>query len=102
MDYEEQPTHKRSLGALKKAEKTKPRSPDCTGPIKLQRHTIETFNKQFEQTESDEIVANLAGWRNGPYLNVELSPKFVAKEPKLVKKSNLDFFFDNDDEDDQH
>jgi hypothetical protein len=101
MDYEEQPTHKRSLGALKKAEKTKPRSPDCTGPIKLQRHTIETFNKQFEQTASDEITANLAGWRNGPYLNVELSPKFVAKE-KTTKKSDPDVFFDNDDEDGQH
>lgn len=51
MTYEERPNHKRSLGALRKVDKTKPRSPDCTGPIKLQRHTRETFVKQFEQTE---------------------------------------------------
>lgn len=105
MDYEQPLAHKRSIGTLRPANKTKPRSPDLTGPIKLQRHTFETFAKQFEATDDAEIVANIAGWRNqdhqGQYLAVELSPKFVAKEPKPVKKSNLDFFF-NDDDEDQH
>jgi hypothetical protein len=69
MPYEEQSTHKRSLGALRKSIKTKPRSPDFTGQMKLQRHTVETITKQFENTEDDEVVANLAGWIN--YLNNE-------------------------------
>lgn len=98
MEYEV--THKRSLGALRKANKTKPKSPDMTGQIKLQRHTIAAIVRQFEQTESDEIIANLAGWGNadhsGQYLTVELSPRFVAQEP-TTKRSNLDFLF-NDQE----
>jgi hypothetical protein len=101
MDNDDSITRKRSIGALRKATKTKPRSPDLTGPIKLQRHTFEAFAKQFENTEDDEIVANIAGWPNqdhlGKYLTVELSPKFVAKE-NTAKKNNLDFFFDNDEE----
>jgi hypothetical protein len=104
MTYEDPPTKKRSLGALRRNAKTKPRSPDFTGPMKLQRHTFETFAKQFEATDDEEVLANIAGWRNqdhqGQYLAVELSPKFVAEEPKPVKKSNLDDFFN--DEDDQH
>jgi hypothetical protein len=101
MDYEEPVTPKRSLGALRKANKSKPKSPDMTGTIKLQRHTIEIIVKQFERTESDEVVANLAGWGNfdhsGQYLTVELSPKYVSQEPKTPRKSNLDFLF-NDEE----
>lgn len=101
MDFDEPITPKRSLGALRKATKTKPRSPDLVGQIKLQRHTIETIAKQFERTESDEIIANLAGWGNfdhsGQYLTVELSPKYVSQEPTTTKRSNLDFLF-NDQE----
>jgi hypothetical protein len=97
MDIDEPITHKRSLGALRKATKTKPRSPDLTGQIKLQRHTIQTIARQIEGTESDEIIANLAGWGNsdhsGQYLTVELSPKYVSQEPKTPRKSNLDFLF---------
>jgi len=92
MNYYEEPiTPKRSLGALRKNSKTKPKSPDLTGQIKLQRHTIETIAKQFERTESDEVVANLAGWENsdhsGQYLTVELSPRYVSQGPKTPRKS---------------
>ena len=41
---------RRSLGFLRKAEKTKPRSPDLTGTLKLQRHTLEAIAKQFQET----------------------------------------------------
>jgi hypothetical protein len=54
-------TRKRSLGALRKYIKTKPRSPDLTGQIKLQCHLFETIARQFED---DEVVVNLAGWCN--------------------------------------
>ncbi len=84
-------SQKRSLGSLRKANKTKPKSPDCTGPIKLQRHTIETIVKQFEETDADEIIGNLAGWKNqdasGSYLSIELSPRFVSR--RQLVSSNL-------------
>ena len=74
---------KRSLGALRKANKTKPKSPDLTGQMKLQRHTAAAIVEQFSQDDVEEVVCNLAGWRNqdynGLYLTVELSPRFVAR-----------------------
>ena len=38
MQLDKQVKQKRSLGALRKANKTKPKSPDLTGQMKLQRH----------------------------------------------------------------
>jgi hypothetical protein len=74
---------KRSLGALRKANKTKPKSPDLTGQMKLQRHTAAAIVDQFGHDDIEEVVCNIAGWRNqdynGPYLTVELSPRFVAR-----------------------
>ena len=75
---------KRSLGALRKANKTKPKSPDLTGQMKLQRHTAAAIVEQFSHDDIEEVVCNIAGWRNqdhngGLYLSVELSPRFVPR-----------------------
>ena len=74
---------KRSLGALRKANKTKPKSPDLTGQMKLQRHTAAAIVEQFSHDDIEEVICNLAEWRNqdytGLYLTVELSPRFVAR-----------------------
>jgi hypothetical protein len=43
---------KLSLGALRKANKTKPKSPDLTGQMKLQRHTAAAIVKQFHHDDS--------------------------------------------------
>ena len=77
---------KRSLGTLRKATKTKPRSPDLTGQMKLQRHTVASIVEQFSRDDIEEVVCNIAGWRNqdyngGLYLSVELSPRFIARAP---------------------
>ena len=75
---------RRSLGALRKAPKTKEKSPDAQGPMKVQRHTIEFLMKQLHETDSDEITANIAGWFNedqsGRYITVELSPRYVSRQ----------------------
>jgi hypothetical protein len=42
---------KRLLGALRKANKTKPRSPDLTGQMKLQRHTAAAIVDQFSHED---------------------------------------------------
>ena len=74
---------KRSLGALRKNDKTKPKSPDLTGQMKLQRHTAAAIVEQFSHDGIEEVVCNIAGWKNqdysGPYLTVELSPRFVTR-----------------------
>lgn len=74
---------KRSIGALRKANKTKPRSPDLTGQLRLQRHTASAIVKQFGDEHVEEVVCNIAGWKNhdhcGAYLTVEISPRFVPR-----------------------
>ena len=53
--------------------------------MKLQRHTAAAIIEQFGHDNVDEIVCNIAEWRNqdynGSYLTVELSPRFVARTP---------------------
>jgi hypothetical protein len=83
MSFSEHISSKRSLGSLRKANKTKPKSPDLIGQMRLQRHTAVAIVKQFSDESDDQVVCNIAGWRNqdqnGPYLTVELSPRFSAK-----------------------
>ena len=101
MNLEDPIAKKRSLGALRIAQKTKPRSPDLTGQLQLQRHTAEMIVKQFTESDAEEVVCNLAGWRNddyrGPFLTVEISPRYVPQRSEALKASNLDFIF-NDQE----
>ena len=94
---------KLSLGALRKANKTKPKSPDLTGQMKLQRHTAAAIVEQFSHDDIEEVVCNIAGWKNqdsnGSYLTVELSPRFVAKA-----LAAQDEFFDSiiNDKEEEH
>ena len=85
MQLDKQVKQKRSLGTLRKANKTKPKSPDLTGKMKLQRHTAAAIVDQFSHDGIEEVDCNIAGWRNqdynGSYLTVELSPRFVARAP---------------------
>ena len=64
MVFDEPIPAKRSLGSLRKANKTKDRSPDFTGTLKLQRHTFEAIAKQFKETDAEETECCIAGWRN--------------------------------------
>ena len=93
MTFEQAAKH--SLGSLRKATKTKERSPDFTGTLTLQRHTLETIAKQFHETDADEIDCCIAGWRNedknGPYLSVELSPKYASRRREPAVSSLADF-----------
>ncbi len=92
MTFDESTPPKRSLGMLRKAAKTKDRSPDTTGTLKLQRHTFEVIAKQFQDTDALEIDCCLTGWRNNtkgdPYLTVELSPKYISR-----RRETTDFDF---------
>jgi hypothetical protein len=82
MDFNEVIKPKRSLGTLRKSTKTKPRSPDLTGQLRLQRHTVSAIVKQFGE-DQEEVVCNIAGWKNhdygGAYLTIEISPRFVPR-----------------------
>lgn len=96
MTFDEPSPAKRSLGSLRKSTKTKDRSPDFTGTLKLQRHTLETIAKQFKETDADEIDCCLAGWRNTDangqaYLSVEISPRYVSRRHEPTSSNLADF-----------
>ena len=75
---------KRSLGNLRTAVQSKPHSPSSIGDIRIQKDTLLILMKQLNEQKGDEIICNLAGWRNvgklGPFLTIELSPRFVKKK----------------------
>jgi hypothetical protein len=92
--------HKKSLGALRKATKTKKRSPDLLGQLHLQRHTLMEIARQAKESDDDEVMCNLAAWRNedkngSTYLSVELSP---WHKPQRQRKAETNVFKDLLDE----
>ena len=101
MQISKVPEQKRSLGALRRANKTKPRSPDLTGQLKLQRHTAAAIVEQFNQDQIQEVVCNIAGWKNqdnsGSYLTVELSPRFAHRAP-IERDDIIDSIIDDKEE----
>jgi|HubBroStandDraft_6_1064221.scaffolds.fasta_scaffold462777_2 hypothetical protein len=92
--------NKRSLGELRRANKTKQRSPDVTGKLRLQRHTLQAIVRDLKETDGGEVICNIAGWKNqdqhGPYLTVEISPRFVPHERRTPKPSIFDDMFDDE------
>jgi len=86
---------KLSVGTLRKAKKTKLKSPDLIGDLHLQRHTFEVIAKIFQTTGEDEIICSIAGWgysEDGElYLSVQLSPPYQAT--KMPKPDILASFF---------
>jgi hypothetical protein len=99
---EDQNKKKKSLGALRKHQKTMPRSPDATGKLYFQRHTLAEISRQLDEVGGDEVSCNIAAWRNndqrGPYLTVEVAPQFVAYERRLSNSDSFDDMFNEEDE----
>jgi hypothetical protein len=81
-----------SLGNLRPAKKTKPKSPDCTGKLRLRREHLLIFLKQLEQSQGEAVPCNIAGWKGngayGPYMTIEVSPRFE----KQLASQNSDPF----------
>jgi hypothetical protein len=99
----EQVLPEKSLGALRKAEKTKPRSPDLIGQLHIQRHTLREIVAQAKETDDEEVICNLAAWRNedrqgATYLCVELSPWFRRRRQQSSKSDVFSDLFEGEEE----
>jgi hypothetical protein len=92
---------RKSLGALRKNRKTKPQSPDVTGKFHFQRHPLKEIYRQLTDGDN-EVICSVACWRStdqhGPYLTVEISPKFVSFERR---RPNSEPFYDAFNEEDE-
>ena len=95
MNYQNPP--RKSLGTLYRAEKTKPRSPDMTGTLKIQMHTLRELFEFYNNCDSDEIVCPIAAWIHGQpgrqYLVIELSPPYRPKARMPDPGPTLEPFF---------
>ena len=99
ISVDNQTKRKKSLGALRPHQKTKPRSPDATGKLHFQRHTLAEISRQLKDDGGDEISCNIAAWKNndqhGQYLTVEVSPEFMPYGPHTRKPGMFDDIFDD-------
>lgn len=90
------------LGKLRKATKTKQRSPNLIGDIHLQADDIAAIAKHLDETNSEEVICSLAAWANrGPYgefLTVQLSPPYERRDQQSQPANNLDFVFGDQEE----
>jgi hypothetical protein len=103
MTFTDVTKQKKSLGALRQAKKTKAKSPDLVGQLNLQRHTAVALFKEFSEEHIDEVVCNIAGWRNHDhsgvaYLTVELSPRFPRRVPTEQESIIDSIISDQEDE----
>ena len=72
--------HSKSLGGLFPLEKTKPKSPDMTGKLRILTDTLLEIINTHRDEDGDIFEANIAGWvnddRGQSYITVELSPPY--------------------------
>jgi hypothetical protein len=92
--------NKRSLGGLRRNQSTSLNAPEYIGTMRMQRSTLLVLLKQFNESNSNEVICNVAAWENsnanGPFLTVEASPRFAAKpQPSAAprKSATLHTFF---------
>jgi hypothetical protein len=94
MTIEAEVNKNHSLGSLRPAKKTKPKSPDCTGKLLLRREHLLVFLKQLEQSQEEAVACSIAGWKGngvyGPFMTIEISPRFE----KRLESHNSDPFPD--------
>ncbi len=96
MDFRQTTPTKHSLGSLRKANKTKDKSPDLTGQLILQRDDFERIAQEFAATNRQEISCDLAAWTDhnsrGPFLTVQISPRYVQKQKQAETLNGVDYF----------
>jgi hypothetical protein len=79
----------KSLGTLRINSKTKLKSPDLTGKIRMHRRLITALWKQLNANGGgDHVECNIAAWnyrdKAGPLLNVEISEPYVHEPPANI------------------
>ena len=87
----------KSLGSLFPSKKSKPRSPDMTGKLRILKETLrEIINTHRKEDLVFEV--NIAGWfnddRGQKYITVELSPLYRHSGQRSEKDITVEEFFD--------
>jgi hypothetical protein len=70
----------KSVGTLRLNHKTKDRSPDLIGSVKMHNRLIHALLDELDETGADVVECNIAAWqyrdKDGPLLNLQLSERY--------------------------
>jgi hypothetical protein len=86
---------RKSVGTLFPATKTKPKSPDMTGKIKLQKRFLKEIIDQLSETGRDEAICNIAVWfyPDKRCMSAEVSPIYAPRTQPAENEVTVDQFF---------
>jgi hypothetical protein len=86
----------KSLGTLFASKKTKEKSPDMTGKLKILKHTLNEIIETHREEDGDGFQVNLAGWFNisdgKTYMTLELSPPYRPADRRSEKDMTVEEF----------
>jgi hypothetical protein len=87
----------KSLGTLFASKKTKEKSPDMTGKIKILKETLREIINTHREEDGDVFEVNMAGWFNisdgKRYMTLELSPLYRPGVQRSKKDTTVEEFF---------
>jgi hypothetical protein len=92
----------KSIGILRLNTKTKDRSPDLIGTVKIHYHLIHTLLKKLEESAEDVAECNIAAWqyrdKDGPLLNLQLSERYEPPQRDQGSETIFDLLQKRQDE----
>jgi hypothetical protein len=93
----------KSIGTLRLNNKTKDRSPDLTGTMKIHRNLINAMSNELDQTGADVVTCNIAAWQyrddDGPLLNLQLTEPYKPPRRDQGSTTIFDLLTKQQDED---
>jgi hypothetical protein len=82
--------------------KTKDRSPDLIGTVKIHYHLIHTLLKKLDESAEDVAECNIAAWqyrdKDGPLLNLQLSERYEPPQRDCGSETIFDLLQKRQDE----
>ena len=92
----------KSIGILRLNTKTKDRSPDLIGTVKIHYHLIHTLLKKLDESAEDVAECNIAAWqyrdKDGPLLNLQLSERYEPLQRDQGSETIFDLLQKRQDE----
>ena len=92
----------KSIGTLRLNNKTKDRSPDLIGTVRMHSHLIHVLVEELDETGEDVVECNIAAWqyrdKDGPLLNLQLSERYEPLQRDQGSETIFDLLQKRQDE----
>jgi hypothetical protein len=93
----------KSVGVLRLNNKTKDRSPDLIGSVKIHSQLIHRLLDELDETGEDVVECNIAAWQyrnkdGSPLLNLQLSERYESPQRDQGSETIFDVLQKRQDE----